>query len=102
MEGGLARNVSNATSVGTVDVERINLVRCQFRNIYHYHSVCHNSLTYDLHSDDHKLGGTILQKFCSERESRYFQWYWNARCQVGWILGSLLGLIVSNTLERCG
>ena len=50
MEGGLARNVSNATSVGTVDVERINLVRCQFRNIYHYHSVCHNSLTYDLHS----------------------------------------------------
>ena len=30
MEGGLARNVSNATSVGTVDVERINLVRCQF------------------------------------------------------------------------
>ena len=42
MEGGLARNVSNATSVGTVDVERINLVRCQFRNIYHYHSVCHN------------------------------------------------------------
>ena len=101
MEGGLARNVSNATSVGTVDVERINLVRCQFRNIYHYHSVCHNSLTYDLHADDHKLCGTILQKFCSERESRYFQWYWNARCQVGWILGSLLGLIVSNTLERC-
>ena len=102
MEGGLARNVSNATSVGTVDVERINLVRCQFRNIYHYHSVCHNSLTYDLHSDDHKLGGTILQKFCSERESRHFQWYWNARYQIGWILGSLLGLIVSNTLERCG
>ena len=50
MEGGLARNVSNAPSAGTVDVERINLVRCQFRNIYHYHSVCHNSLTYDLHS----------------------------------------------------
>ena len=102
MEGGLARNVSNATSVGTVDVERINLVRCQFRNIYHYHSVCHNSLTYDLHSDDHKLCRTILQKFCSERESRHFQWYWNARCQVGWIIGSLLGLIVFNTLERCG